>query len=142
MMMVKHVQAGRRHCSRPSARSTCGACTATTPQFDFFVRAQQKFTLHSGATTTPHASLVLEMAPQTKADRSFGALTPALSEWILEAVDTMGFVKTTPVQHAAIPMFMKNSDVVVEAVTGSGKTLAYVCFVLCYNTFLLIWTAF
>ena len=66
------------------------------------------------------------MAPQTKIDRSFGALTPALSEWILEAVDAMGFVKTTPVQHAAIPMFMKNSDVVVEAVTGSGKTLAYV----------------
>jgi hypothetical protein len=66
------------------------------------------------------------MAPQSKTDRSFGALTPALSEWILEAVDAMGFVKTTPVQHAAIPMFMKNSDVVVEAVTGSGKTLAYV----------------
>ena len=64
------------------------------------------------------------MAPQTKIDRSFSALTPALSEWILEAVDSMGFVKTTPVQHAAIPMFMKNSDVVVEAVTGSGKTLA------------------
>ncbi|KAF5853120.1 hypothetical protein GGP41_001709 [Bipolaris sorokiniana] len=65
------------------------------------------------------------MAPQAKMDRSFGALTPALSEWILEAVDSMGFVKTTPVQHAAIPMFMKNSDVVVEAVTGSGKTLAF-----------------
>lgn len=65
------------------------------------------------------------MAPQTKIDRSFGALTPALSEWILEAVDAMGFVKTTPVQHAAIPMFMKNSDVVVEAVTGSGKTLSF-----------------
>jgi superfamily II DNA/RNA helicase len=64
------------------------------------------------------------MAPQTKIDRSFSALTPALSEWIIEAVDSMGFVKTTPVQHAAIPMFMKNSDVVVEAVTGSGKTLA------------------
>lgn len=67
-----------------------------------------------------------EMAPQTKVDRSFGGLTPTLSEWVLEAVDTMGFAKTTPVQHAAIPMFMKNSDVVVEAVTGSGKTLAYV----------------
>lgn len=66
------------------------------------------------------------MAPQTKLDRSFSALTPALSEWIIDAVDSMGFVKTTPVQHAAIPMFMKNSDVVVEAVTGSGKTLAYV----------------
>ncbi|KAJ8114008.1 hypothetical protein OPT61_g4008 [Boeremia exigua] len=65
------------------------------------------------------------MAPQTKVDRSFGGLTPALSEWVLEAVDSMGFAKTTPVQHAAIPMFMKNSDVVVEAVTGSGKTLAF-----------------
>ncbi|KAH8730741.1 P-loop containing nucleoside triphosphate hydrolase protein [Phaeosphaeriaceae sp. PMI808] len=65
------------------------------------------------------------MAPQAKVDRAFSALTPALSEWILGAVDAMGFVKTTPVQHAAIPMFMKNSDVVVEAVTGSGKTLAY-----------------
>ncbi|OAK96155.1 ATP-dependent rRNA helicase SPB4 [Phaeosphaeriaceae sp. SRC1lsM3a] len=65
------------------------------------------------------------MAPQTKVDRAFSALTPALSEWILGAVDAMGFVKTTPVQHAAIPMFMKNSDVVVEAVTGSGKTLAF-----------------
>ncbi|CAO2655967.1 Nn.00g047700.m01.CDS01 [Neocucurbitaria sp. VM-36] len=65
------------------------------------------------------------MAPQAKIDRSFGALTPALSEWILEAVDAMGFVKTTPVQYAAIPMFMKNSDVVVEAVTGSGKTLSF-----------------
>jgi ATP-dependent RNA helicase DDX55/SPB4 len=66
------------------------------------------------------------MAPQTKADRSFGGLTPALSPWVLGAVDAMGFAKTTPVQHAAIPMFMKNSDVVVEAVTGSGKTLSYV----------------
>ncbi|KAI8935254.1 ATP-dependent rRNA helicase spb4 [Plenodomus lindquistii] len=65
------------------------------------------------------------MAPQTKQARSFSALTPALSEWIIEAVDAMGFVKTTPVQHAAIPMFMKNSDVVVEAVTGSGKTLSF-----------------
>ncbi|KAF2706968.1 ATP-dependent rRNA helicase-like protein spb4 [Pleomassaria siparia CBS 279.74] len=37
----------------------------------------------------------------------------------------MGFVKMTPVQDAAIPMFMGNKDVVVEAVTGSGKTLAY-----------------
>ena len=31
----------------------------------------------------------------------------------------------TPVQASAIPQFMTNKDVVVEAVTGSGKTLAY-----------------
>jgi ATP-dependent RNA helicase DDX55/SPB4 len=32
----------------------------------------------------------------------------------------------TPVQSAAIPYFMQNKDVAVEAVTGSGKTLAFV----------------
>ena len=32
----------------------------------------------------------------------------------------------TPVQAATVPLFMKNKDVVVEAVTGSGKTLAFV----------------
>ena len=74
----------------------------------------------------PSGQDISRMVPQPKTDRSFSALTPALSEWILEAVDAMGFIKTTPVQHATIPIFMKNSDVVVEAVTGSGKTLAYV----------------
>jgi ATP-dependent RNA helicase DDX55/SPB4 len=38
----------------------------------------------------------------------------------------MGFESMTPVQSGAIPLFMKNKDVVVEAVTGSGKTLAFV----------------
>lgn len=33
--------------------------------------------------------------------------------------------RMTPVQASTIPLFMKNKDVVVEAVTGSGKTLAY-----------------
>ncbi|KAF2465572.1 ATP-dependent rRNA helicase SPB4 [Lindgomyces ingoldianus] len=70
------------------------------------------------------------MAPQLKADalqrrRQWDALTPALSEWILDAILFLGFTKTTPVQEAAIPMFMGNKDVVVEAVTGSGKTLAF-----------------
>jgi superfamily II DNA/RNA helicase len=71
------------------------------------------------------------MAPQTKAElqqrrRQWDALTPPLSEWILDAISTMGFTKMTPVQDAAIPMFIGNKDVVVEAVTGSGKTLASV----------------
>ncbi|KAH7135885.1 ATP-dependent rRNA helicase-like protein spb4 [Dendryphion nanum] len=70
------------------------------------------------------------MAPQPKAaapprNRSWEALTPSLSEWVLDAISTMGFTKTTPVQDAAIPLFMGNKDVVVEAVTGSGKTLSY-----------------
>lgn len=36
----------------------------------------------------------------------------------------------TPVQASTIPLFMRNKDVVVEAVTGSGKTLAFVIPVL------------
>ena len=72
------------------------------------------------------------MAPQTKIERQWSALTPPLSEWILDAISTMGFTKTTPVQQAAIPLFLGNKDVVVEAVTGSGKTLACVFFSIYY----------
>ncbi|POR31714.1 ATP-dependent rRNA helicase SPB4 [Tolypocladium paradoxum] len=57
--------------------------------------------------------------------RSWGALTPPLAAWILDAVSTMGFSQMTPVQAATIPQFMGNKDVVVEAVTGSGKTLSF-----------------
>jgi ATP-dependent RNA helicase DDX55/SPB4 len=64
------------------------------------------------------------VADSAQRRRQWDALTPALSEWILDAIASMGFIKTTPVQEAAIPMFMGNKDVVVEAVTGSGKTLA------------------
>jgi len=43
----------------------------------------------------------------------------------LETVSLMGFTDMTPVQVSTIPLFLKNKDVVVEAVTGSGKTLAF-----------------
>ncbi|KAF7546704.1 hypothetical protein G7Z17_g8254 [Cylindrodendrum hubeiense] len=57
--------------------------------------------------------------------RAWDGLSPPLSEWILDAVSTMGFAQMTPVQAATIPHFMVNKDVVVEAVTGSGKTLTF-----------------
>lgn len=57
--------------------------------------------------------------------RAWEALTPALSEWILEAVSSQGFVRMTPVQASTIPLFVGHKDVVVEAVTGSGKTLSF-----------------
>lgn len=43
----------------------------------------------------------------------------------LDCVSLMGFTDMTPVQASTIPLFLKNKDVVVEAVTGSGKTLAF-----------------
>lgn len=48
----------------------------------------------------------------------------------LEAVESQGFSKMTPVQASVIPLFRENKDVVVEAVTGSGKTLAFLVPVL------------
>ncbi|RDL41255.1 RNA helicase [Venustampulla echinocandica] len=57
--------------------------------------------------------------------RAWDALTPPLAQWILDAIAAMGFSRMTPVQASCIPLFLKNKDVVVEAVTGSGKTLAF-----------------
>lgn len=50
----------------------------------------------------------------TSSSRAWDALTPALSEWILEAVSSMGFERMTPVQASTIPLFTGNKDVVVE----------------------------
>ncbi|GBC07582.1 hypothetical protein RclHR1_07550002 [Rhizophagus clarus] len=57
---------------------------------------------------------------------TWDSLEPKLSPFVLETLATLGFSEMTPVQASAIPLFMKNKDVVVEAVTGSGKTLAFV----------------
>lgn len=57
--------------------------------------------------------------------RAWEALTPPLSQWVLEATASMNFSKMTPVQASTIPLFVGHKDVVVEAVTGSGKTLAF-----------------
>lgn len=62
---------------------------------------------------------------EKKRPKSFEALTPELSEWILDFTRGMGFDRTTPVQAMAIPLLMGNKDLVVEAVTGSGKTLSF-----------------
>jgi len=57
---------------------------------------------------------------------SWSSLEIPLTDSTQETLDAMGFSQMTPVQAAAIPLFMKNKDVVVEAVTGSGKTLSFV----------------
>ena len=57
------------------------------------------------------------MAPELekkKDPRAWGALTPPLAEWVLDAINAMGFARMTPVQASTIPLFMGNKDVVVE----------------------------
>jgi ATP-dependent RNA helicase DDX55/SPB4 len=54
-----------------------------------------------------------EAAPK-KQPKSFEALTPELSSWILDFTRSMNFTRTTPVQGMAIPLLMGNKDLVVE----------------------------
>ena len=39
---------------------------------------------------------------------------PSPSEWVLDALSSMGLKRPTPVQASTIPLFMGNKDVVVE----------------------------
>eukprot|EP00914_Ancora_sagittata_P026694 GHVO01052492.1.p1 GENE.GHVO01052492.1~~GHVO01052492.1.p1 ORF type:complete len:682 (-),score=156.58 GHVO01052492.1:30-2075(-) len=51
-----------------------------------------------------------------------GLIHPFFSRY----TDSLGFSRTTPVQHACIPLLLSNADIAAEACTGSGKTLAFV----------------
>ena len=50
---------------------------------------------------------------------NFSSLEPKLSSETLLAIDELKFTKSTPVQAATIPLFLKNKDVLVEATTGN-----------------------
>ena len=53
--------------------------------------------------------------PMKRESRAWENLTPALADWILDAMTSMGFAQMTPVQAATLPHFLGNKDVVVEA---------------------------
>lgn len=48
-----------------------------------------------------------------------------VSEYILQAIEEMGFSEATPIQAAAIPVVMTGQDVIGQAQTGTGKTAAF-----------------
>lgn len=48
-----------------------------------------------------------------------------VSEYILRAVEELGFEYSTPIQSAAIPVAMRGGDVIGQAQTGTGKTAAF-----------------
>jgi ATP-dependent RNA helicase DDX55/SPB4 len=67
-----------------------------------------------------------EAAPPKKQPKSFEALTPELSSWILDYTRSMNFTRTTPVQGTAIPLLMGNKDLVVEVCyTSARQELCY-----------------
>lgn len=65
--------------------------------------------------------LEIEAAPF--AANSFSEL--GLNQQLIERLEKEGFTVPTDVQAAAIPVIIKNRDVVIQSYTGSGKTLAY-----------------
>jgi len=48
-----------------------------------------------------------------------------LGDEVLDGVDAMNFIETTPVQAATIPPILEGRDVIACAQTGTGKTAAY-----------------
>ncbi len=49
-----------------------------------------------------------------------------LHDDILEAISYMGFEKASPIQEKAIPLILKNKDLLAFAQTGTGKTAAFI----------------
>lgn len=45
---------------------------------------------------------------------------------LLEGLASMGYQKPTPIQEQAIPIILRNKDVIACAQTGTGKTAAYI----------------
>ena len=48
-----------------------------------------------------------------------------LNDYVLDALDDMNFIETTPIQEHAIPPILEGRDVMGVAQTGTGKTAAY-----------------
>ena len=45
---------------------------------------------------------------------------------LVDGLDSMGYEKPTPIQEQAIPVILRNKDVIACAQTGTGKTAAYI----------------
>jgi len=48
-----------------------------------------------------------------------------LNDQLLEGLDAMGFETATPIQEKAIPVILKDQDLIACAQTGTGKTAAF-----------------
>jgi len=89
---------------------------------------QKKREAKANATETQGENLTKSTPskkPQAPPPGSFRCIEPALSKGVLAFLESNKFHTMTPVQEAAIPLFLANKDVAVQAVTGSGKTLAF-----------------
>lgn len=105
----------------------CGTIPAVASDFQHFFeisRPEYNQYKHFCFISLAKGRIFLDMAqdPATeKKPKSFEALTPELSSWILDFAQSSGFARTTPVQAMAIPLLMGNKDLVVEVSTYSVR---------------------
>ncbi len=85
------------------------------------VKAESLFNVPCTKTFFKSLEMIPGIAQQKSAkaqshstSRLWEALTPSLTEWILDAVSSIGLHRMTPVQASTIPLFLGNKDVVVE----------------------------
>ena len=74
-----------------------------------------------GPATDP--ALVFDQADFDPTPLDFGEL--GFDDRLLRAIDERGFVQTTPIQSAAIPLIQSGIDLMGCAQTGTGKTAAF-----------------
>ncbi|KAL5546742.1 hypothetical protein UlMin_006429 [Ulmus minor] len=79
--------------------------------------------VRSNVTKPARTRKPLEIEAAPFAAKSFSEL--GLPPSLIGRLETEGFMTPTDVQSAAIPVILKNQDVVIQSYTGSGKTLAY-----------------
>eukprot|EP01113_Clastostelium_recurvatum_P027444 TRINITY_DN3310_c0_g1_i1.p1 TRINITY_DN3310_c0_g1~~TRINITY_DN3310_c0_g1_i1.p1 ORF type:complete len:688 (+),score=273.79 TRINITY_DN3310_c0_g1_i1:30-2066(+) len=80
----------------------------------------------SSSSSSSSSSTTVTKAPTLVAAGKWSSIVPGLRDTTLATLRRLDLPKMAPVQASAIPLFLSNKDVVVEACTGSGKTLAFV----------------
>lgn len=62
---------------------------------------------------------------ERRSERQPDTLSSRLSPALLEVLNALGYGVPTPVQRYSLPIFLKGTDLLINAGTGTGKTLAY-----------------
>ena len=65
------------------------------------------------------------VAPAPPVDRDSPFALLGLSDHVLQAIQTQGYTKPTPIQEQAIPRILQGGDLIGSAQTGTGKTGAF-----------------
>lgn len=82
---------------------------------------EQEFELETGAS--PVAEETTPVVPELPEGPTFRDLD--LSDALVRAVESSGYVTPTPIQAATIPLLLAGRDVLGQAQTGTGKTAAF-----------------